>query len=244
MITLNGRQYNVTFVGDCDIDFSDPVAGSVLTVDAFGLDSLERPYKVRIDRKTVVQGQLSRLKGKQDFEFKTMALTGWTEREEGPFVVFTVTFKGLFDNKIPNPKFSGGFSLQRGTSSMTGATLAGLPALQGASVDIEYLAPFTTVKYVRRERPTQPQFANDIITGDIIYQSVDGESTGIINIYATRNQFDGDRPQVAQNGRYNMKKVVQIKGPTWEQVGLWYECQETHEMILQPFDMQSRLAFI
>lgn len=244
MITLNGRSFNVTYVGDCDIDFNDPVAGSLLSVDAFGLDSITRPYRVRIDRKTVVQNQLARLKNKQDFEFKTMALTGWTEREEGPFVIFEVTFRGLFDNKLPNPKSSGGYSSLRATSGVTTPELVGLPALSGASIDVDYRGPFTTIRYVRRERPTQPQYPATVISGDIIFDNIDGEQTGLVNIYKERIQFDGERPQEPQPGRFNMKKVIQVKGPTWEQVGLWFECQETHQMILQPFDMQSRINLI
>lgn len=239
MINIPGstRDYPLSYVGDCDIDFTDPLPGSDLSVSLYGeLDSLTRPYKVRIDEKDTVERQLARLKGKVDFEFKGMALVSWTEREEGDSVVFNVQFRGCHNNTLPLPKFSGGFN--RDTASLNHFELSGITNLLGSSVQLTYRAPFTQIKYVTRAIPKKPQFPKTVPVGDIIVEKIDGAQTGDVRI---------NEQGFTQTGQFRLSgfeavQIIEVDGPFYEQVGIYYECTETWRKKLQDAGQSARLV--
>lgn len=239
MINIPGstRDYPLSYVGDCDIDFTDPLPGSDLSVSLYGeMDSLTRPYKVRIDEKDTVERQLARLKGKVDFEFKGMALVSWTERENGDHVIFNVLFRGCHNNTLPLPKFSGGFN--RDTVTLNFDVLTGnIANLLGSSVQLVYRAPFTQIKYVTRAIPKKAQFPKTVPVGDIIIDKIDGAQTGGVRINEqgrTDNRF--------RTSGFEAVQIIEVDGPFYEQAGIYYECTETWRKKLEDAGQAVRLV--
>lgn len=244
MITLNGTQYRVTYVDDCDINFSDPVPGSNLSVKREGeLDTLTRPYRVQTDRKTYVQTQLARLKGKKDFEFGSMFLYEWSYAENGAETTFTVTFKGLYDNKLPEPKIAGSMNTGTVTVGLTNATSTGTSPGLGQRT-ITFSAPTITAQYVSRNNPSgQARYAH-ILTDDpalkVDYIRISG-GTGRINIRNLSTRA-GEPVYTPRPSEYNVREVLK-SDVNWEKVGPFYQVTETNRIDVQPYDMAGNLRF-
>lgn len=244
MITLNGNQYRITYVDDCDIDFSDPAPGSTLSVKREGeLDTLTRPYRVQTDRKTYVQTQLARLKGKKDFEFGSMFLYEWSYTEDGAQTTFNVTFKGLYDNKLPEPKITGSINNGTITVGLTNSDATGTIPGSGQRT-IVFEAPTLTAQYVSRNNLDGNSRYWRLLTENpalrVDYKRISG-GTAPINIrkIVTRPNQPVYAPQPNE---YNIREVLKTKF-SFEKIGPFYQITETNEIDVQPYDMASAIRY-
>lgn len=227
MITIGGNTYPLTYVGDCDIDFSDPIPGSSLTVETEGeLDTVTRSYRVQLDRKNAVQAQLGRLK-KQDFEFKGLVLRNWSYTEDGPSVTFNVTFRGLYDNKLPRPKISGTMNPGSVVATLSGGFLQS---------KIDYLAPSVTWRYVTRGIPRGPAYAGEMPSKeDVVYRTGSG-GAGKISVTEIEQDLPPGFTLPAIAGTYNIRKRIKRTAFTWDTIGPYCQVVETNSVIIEPFE--------
>lgn len=233
--SIGGRTYNATFVGDCTVDFNDPEPGSSLSVPIEGeMDTLTRPYKVRLDHKALVQRQLGRLKGKKkDFEFQSMTLFSWSVTEDGPSAKFTVTFKGCFDGKLPNPKLTGGTTSGQVLATITGGFL---------QKKIDYLAPTATWRYVTRGIPRGPRFEGQMPNeAKVQYQNGNG-GDGDIAVNELEKDLAPGFTFTPINGRYNLRKRIRTTNFAFEQIGGYCQVEETNSVIIEPFNWMEQFT--
>jgi hypothetical protein len=240
-------EYPVSYVDDCDIDFKDPVPGSTMSVQNFGgtLDSLTRAYVVRTDRARAVETQLGRIKGKKDFQYQGLSLTEWTKREVGALTTFDCTFKGCFNNELPTSTISGGIDKQSVTLQYVAGSQA-LASLQGSTATVIYKSPFVTVRYVSREIPTELRFPRTNPAGKLEEDEIKGAQVGNIFIggkTALAITNGGGTLTVPEAGWFPAFRTIEGIGPFYNQIGQYYECNETYREVLRPLGQDSRITF-
>lgn len=211
--------------------------GSVLTDNEHGIDTLSRTYFAFSDE----WAKLSPRKGDKDKGYPTMRLTDRTFTEGRGLTGFlSLTFRGLYDDKIPDVVIKGGWSeqtAQLGVTTGAGGNTVGLlighnvgnglpnanttdlPANldQSSEVSITYRAPKTTFLYVQRKKPTAPKYTGQLLSSIADFSVVEmrparvfGRPVGIIVVRTT--SFD-----------------VETAGSYWQ-------CTEVSQAMLIPAD--------
>jgi hypothetical protein len=231
MITLNGQRYDITFVGNCDIE---EVPGASLGIDAYGLDTLTRKYKGRVDRLAAFLKANRRDRKRPDATYQGLTFASMNFTESGPWAEGEMTFKGTHDGSMPDP-LPPTTSLSPETVTLSqydGAESADFP-----TVEITYLAPVTTWRYVTRKRPTVPQRRGQLAgSQEIQYISRRG-GAGDLSIFAGGNLGTPLDIDTKQAGQYNGVAMTVTKAFNVTPAGIYFECEESNMRTIFPFDL-------
>lgn len=133
----------------------EEAAEYVLSVDDWGLDSMTRTYEGRTDELETFLRTLT--KNLPDYQFPELVLIGKAVERGRAFSRVSCEFRGLLGadtgKPLPDPVINGGWRLDR----------VQLQSSTNAQMEIEYNSPFTSYRYVTRQRPTQQQFPGKLL---------------------------------------------------------------------------------
>lgn len=240
MITYQGQRYDVTYVGDVEIR---EVAGATLSVDAWGLDQCVRKYKGALTKLPAFIAGLRRSRIVADPQYRGLTLASYNATENGPWAEIDVTCKGTFDGNLPAPLPSAS-SLSPETVTLGQAVDSAAQSSGGAAdsadaptVQLAYLAPSTTWRYIARKRPTAPQFRGALEGSQEIQIISRRGGYGKLNIFAGGNLGDPIDVEGRQVGDYNGVAMTVTKSFSVAPAGIFFECEETNQRTIFPLDL-------
>lgn len=223
--------------GNCEIEEISPER---CTVDVWGLDLLTRTYKGRATGKNAFINELTTRRDKNDTVFKGMFMMDWTYTVEGPWVTFSVVFRGKKDNRDIEPRLDSGSRVQEVQLQFIGDELG---VTTGNVASFTYNAPFTRVFYARRRKPVAIVYRDKLeTTRDAIAIVSRSGTPGDLTLFRGRSLNGSALAGSAQNlsaGALNCYNgVLEIMSTlNFEKVGQWYEIVETHEARIIPLEL-------
>lgn len=145
-----------------------PQEGATLSVSAFGLDVLQRPFL------TLAEGAESRVpsKGTADIVHTQLRATGAYSKtvREGLMCLVTVEYKGLIRGALPDALIS--TSMTTGSATATAGDSDIIRATQ-RTWDILFYAPSITFRYITTSRVTAPKYGiSGGLQPHIFYQTI------------------------------------------------------------------------
>jgi hypothetical protein len=236
-VTINGTSYDLTYVNVAS-DFKEK-SGAILSVDAWGMDSLRRTFSGRLDKVATELIKYKRNRDKRDTVYADLYLSDYAMVESAPFAELTVTYKGILGGsvgvKLPDPVFKSGNRAQTAQLKYT--------ADDGDDTDetttLSYYAPYTTAHYVLDKKPTRAKYRNAIqVTKDSlqIYHSTGRRDRNIIFGPDFNGGGDGRSRELPRRSGY-ANGVVQVFTASFEFheiAGKWWEVTETNEARIVP----------
>lgn len=226
--------------------------GAQLTVDAWGMDTLVRKYKGSRTLLPAFLATYAKSRAKVDSEYTWLSHQSHSADIDRAYATVSVQFKG-----IQGSTNSGGIGLPpvRDTVLKTqevqlqyiGDTLG---QSTGAVANITYVAPSTTIRYVRRGRPKKQSFKGDLeLTEEAISIVARNGFPGSIQLFAGATwkrelKDSGSRPSLTPVGAiqaYNGVIEVITTQFSFTPAGLWYECVEVNEARVVPLDLANGL---
>lgn len=239
---------SATFVGETAFTLQP---GSTLTVDAWGMDTLVRKYRGAPSKLAAFLLPYAKSRTVADSTYPWLSHQGHTVDFDRSYATVTITYKGI----QANASMAGiGLEPIRETSLRTqdvqlqyiGDTLG---ESTGAVADITYVAPSTTIRYVRRGRPRKQTFKGELELTDEAISVVSRRGfPGNIHLVAGLSwgkvMRDNKATWAAPEGTlqaYNGVVEVITTEFSFKPAGLWYECVETNEARIVPLDLANGL---
>jgi hypothetical protein len=216
--------------------------GSRLQVDAWGMDSITRKYKGRLDKVATEVAKYKRDRKKRDSIYQWLYYTDLDVLEGEAFAELSVTYKGLYDGQIPEPVLADS-GYRRNTVDLGLAEDIGFTVL-GNSSTITYNAPFAKVNFVSETRRRFAQHANMVDLGQLQIIKQKNANLALLNIVKGASLND-PAAEPTQNiagivGRYNGTFEVNSAITSQKKVGQWWEGTETHEILIVPMEQRIR----
>lgn len=231
--------------------------GAQLTVDAWGMDSIVRKYWIKTANAIDFVRILRKNRNRPDSVYNALTLTGYTATEERAWTHFDVSFKGLIDGKLPAPVYTGGSAtlnvqLEWQDSALRNFAIAYGSQYTAPTTQLTYKAPFAVIRYVTREVPKAPKYSNDLNGADPLVSIVNQTGArGPIDIVPLSQPRVQNVPIIAglptptalppKEGYFNGISNIVTDGPSYAQVGQFYECEEKNQLTIMPFDFATLL---
>lgn len=237
MITINGALYDVTYVGNCEIE--EMPNSPALDIDPWGMDQCTRTYKGRITGLAQFLGVLAKNRKRPDPDFPALTLANYQGRNAGNgFCEVSVVYKGLFTNALPDPVISGGVEEKTVTLPfILGDDAANSDARGGTQIELTYEAPFQTFRYITRNQPTQLRFSRRLDAIDKSFEVT--RRTGASGSYTILRGYSrgmAGAPLTPSFNEFNGVLVIRSR-PTYQQAGIYWEVTETNTAQIIPYDL-------
>lgn len=222
------------YVGNCAIEEVSP---EIWGKDLWGMDTLSRTYKGRMDRVTQFANVLSNNQSKPDRIFRPMVMRDYGCVIDAPWATFTVNFWGKLDGKLPPPVFSNDMSILSVVLDYALGDLNENDPFSGTQTQITYEAPSTTIRYITKGLPETSSFEGVVRNTKQIQLIGRMGAPGNIKLFDIRNGngYAGQvPPELAQH--FNGAIVIENTFAA-QQVGNYAECIETNQVIIKPFTL-------
>lgn len=227
------------YVGNCDIEEIGP---EIWGVDLFGMDTLVRTYKGRMDRANRFRLLLGNNKNKPDEIYRGMFNQDFGATIDAPWAIFTVNFTGKLDGKLPQPVYSNDTTVQSVVLEYALGDVENDP-LSGTQVSLTYEAPSTTIRYVTRGLPEFASYGGVVLNNESIQLLGRTGASGNIKLFDIRNG-QGYRGQITLPMVQHFNGVIVIENSfSAQQVGVWAECIETNQVVIKPFSLADTNVF-
>jgi hypothetical protein len=231
--------------------------GAQLTVDAWGMDSIVRKYWIKTANAIDFVRILRKNRNRPDSVYNALTLTGYTATEQRAWTHFDVSFKGLIDGKLPAPVYTGGSATLNVQLEWQDTVLKQLAAgfqreYTPPTTQLTYKAPFAVIRYVTREVPKAPKYSADLNGADPLVSIVNQTGArGPIDVVPLSQPRVQNIPIIAglptptalppKEGYFNGISNIVTDGPSYSQVGQFYECEEKNQLTIMPFDFATLL---
>jgi len=226
--------------------------GSQLTVDAWGMDTLVRKYKGKTSLLAAFLATYAKNRAKVDSEYNWLSHQSHSVDIDRAYATVSVQFKG-----IQGSTNSSGIGLPPVRETVLKTQEVQLQYIgdvlgtsTGAVANITYVAPSTTIRYVRRGRPKKQSFKGDLeLTEEAISIVARNGFPGSIQLFAGATwrrelKDSGSRPSLVPVGTvqsYNGVIEVITTQFSFTPAGLWYQCVEVNEARIVPLDLANGL---
>jgi hypothetical protein len=231
--------------------------GAQLTSDAWGMDMIVRKWSIKTANAIDFVRILRKNRNLPDSVFNALTLAGYTATLDRAWTHFDVTFKGLLDGLLPKQVYSGGSATLNVQLEFQDEVLKQLAqAFQREytppTTQLTYKAPFAVIRYVTREVPKAPKYANDLNGADPIVKIVNQTGArGAIDVVPLSQPRVQNVPIIAglptptalppKEGKFNGISNIVTDGPSYSPVGQFYECEEKNQLTIMPFDFATLL---
>ncbi len=248
-IAYNGNVY----VGD--VDFQETEGSGGMSVDPWGFDTIQREYEggnsalasflTGLVGSFTVQSQsgpvfIDRTRLIQDTDYPALYLTEYSVEPGRAYSKVKTTSKGVFNGKAPQPVIEYGTKSQQVTLPFIGDE-AGVT--NGINASFVYTAPYATIRYIAKLRPTGPLFKSKLSTGSNTVQiTARTGAAGGIQFFRGRTITNALGTVSSANivgalQAYNA--VIEIISESWDvkPLGQWWQVTEQNQVILTPLDL-------
>jgi hypothetical protein len=195
------------------------VPGWDLDNDAWGFDVLTRHYEGSLPEFKKWRPGFTR--ATTDAEFPHLYCTGVkaVDDEKGGIVKAMVTFKGTLD-RDPRPVFSSKGKLQSTHIKIRGGHV---------SMDVEYYAPVTTIRYVSHVQPKDRKYSNVLLRTSDDFQVINRRGAqGLLKIDANPEVL-GTNNQYTATGVFFGKAVIIPLPMVFTPIGNVWQVEECNE---------------
>lgn len=222
------------YIGDCDIEEISP---EIWGVDLWGMDTLTRTYKGRMDRASNFKNVLRNSVNTPDRLFRAMIRRDYGCVIEAPWATFTVNFWGKLDGKLPPPVFSNDMGVFSVVLDYALGDVNENDALSGTQVQLTYEAPSTTIRYVTIGLPENSSYDGVVRNKKQINVIGRMGAAGNVKLFDIRNG-SGYSGQVTPALAQHFNGVIVIENTfSAQQVGNYAECIETNQVLIKPFTL-------
>lgn len=211
--------------------------GAMLTVDPWGMDQITRRYTGPQDDIATEVERYKRRRDKRDETYTWMFYTALTAIESAPLGEITITYKGTYDGKVPEPVVKSGFRKQAVTLNLAGATSDDTTT---TTSNITYYAPYSTYRYVTKSRPVATKFRTKIhLTAEALdVVNMSNSHLGDLHVVNGASLSAGaeNRPLIFRQIPNKFNAVMELSTAQFdvEPAGKWFEVIETNELLLLP----------
>lgn len=229
--------------------------GAQLTVDAWGMDTISRKYTIKTANAIDFVRILRKNRNRPDSVYNALTMTGYTATEDRAWTTFDVTFKGLIDGLLPKPVFTGGNSTLNVQLEWQDTVLKNLAYAYGsqytpATTQLTYKAPFCVIRYVTRTVPVAAKYSDELNGADPTISIVNQTGArGRIDVVPLSQPRVQNVPIIAglptptalppKENCFNGISNIVTDGPSYNQAGKFYECEEKNQLTIMPFDFAS-----
>lgn len=244
---------SLVYVGD--VTFQETENSGQLGVDLWGADALKREWegskvllatflsKFKLTMTGFINGQtvnIDRSRQIQDHQFRDLWMTGANISNGRAFSKVSAAFTGVFNGRKPQPVIEYGVKAQQVTLPYIGDQFA---QTNGLSASFTYMAPFTTYRYLTKQRPNGPIFKGKLQpVNDAIQIVTRTGAVGDVKFFKGRTLTgnSGVASSQAIIGNVNAYNAV-VECITQEfsvrPQGAWFAVSETNQATLTPLDL-------
>lgn len=223
----------VIYVGNCEFE---EIADFQLGKTAFGMDTITRSFAGRSDKLNAFLRKMST--GTSDVEYPGFKSRGVSVNRDGPFHRVTVEFIGLYNDVLPEVPPESGWRRQSSTFHQQGGT---------GVAEVEYAAPFTTYRYIAREKPVAQKFRGQLdLLGAAweVYQIKGAKDVQFFEVQPLGRIGGVVSGAQTVTGKYNWVREVVTSIFTPKAAGNYWEVEEQNEGRMLPVDRTDLPRFL